>query len=185
MNKKVVIGLAGMPGAGKSVVREAARELGCSIVMMGDEIRLEAERRKLEPTPKNIGEVMLKLREEEGPKVVAKRCVPKIRETKKKVVLVDGVRSLHEVEEFKKHFPDFTLLAIRSSPRTRFQRLFKRKRSDDPKRWETFRKRDLRELNVGLGSVIAAADLILVNEGIRAEFKRKARKVLEGVIKRE
>ncbi|MEA2090592.1 MAG: AAA family ATPase [Thermoproteota archaeon] len=184
MNKKVVIGLAGMPGSGKSVVREAAGELGCSIVMMGDEIRLETKRRKLELTPENVGEVMLKLREEEGPGVVAKRCVPKIKGAKGKTVLVDGIRSLHEVEEFRKRFPNFTLLAVHTSPKTRFQRLFKRKRSDDPKRWETFQERDLRELNVGLGSVIASANFMIVNEGSRAELKRKAQKILESVIKR-
>lgn len=184
MNKKVVVGLAGMPGSGKSVVREVAVELGCGIVMMGDEIRLEAKRRKLELTPENVGEVMLKLREEEGAAVVAKRCIPKIKGTKERTMLVDGVRSLHEVREFRKCFPDFILLAVHSSPKTRFQRLFRRKRSDDPKRVETFRKRDLRELRVGLGSVIASADFMIVNEGSRAELKRKTRKILESVIKK-
>ena len=38
---KIVIGLAGMPGSGKSLVVETAHELGYAIVVMGDVIREE------------------------------------------------------------------------------------------------------------------------------------------------
>jgi len=149
---------------------------------MGDVIRDEAKRRKLEPTPENIGYVMLKLREEEGPTVVAERCIPKIKDAKDNVVVVDGIRSLHEVEEFKRHFPKFILIAIHASPETRFMRLFERGRSDDPRTREIFIERDLRELNVGLGNAIATADHLIVNEGTKAQLERKVRKVLETVM---
>ncbi|NIR87883.1 flagellar hook-basal body complex protein FliE [Candidatus Bathyarchaeota archaeon] len=178
----MVVGVAGMPGAGKATVKEIVQKMGYSVVVMGDEIREETKRRKLKPTPENIGMVMLKLREEEGPYVVAKRCIPKIEKAKGRVVIVDGIRSPHEVEEFKKHFPNFTLIAIHASPETRFKRLFQRKRSDDPKGWETFMERDLRELSVGLGNVIASADYLIVNEGTKAQLKRKIREFLERVI---
>jgi len=180
---KVVIGIAGMPGAGKATFDEIAKRKGYTVIVMGDEIRDETRRRGLDPTPENIGKVMLKLREDEGPAVVAKRCVPKIERVEGNVVLVDGIRSLHEVEEFKRHFPNFVLIAIHSSPETRFQRLFQRKRSDDPEGWEAFLKRDLRELNVGLGNAIAMADYLIVNEGTREEFKMKIQEVLEAVLR--
>ncbi|UCH32848.1 MAG: AAA family ATPase, partial [Candidatus Bathyarchaeota archaeon] len=41
MSNKLVIGVAGMPGAGKSTVVEVARKMGFGIVVMGDEIRKE------------------------------------------------------------------------------------------------------------------------------------------------
>ena len=182
MAEKVVIGVAGMPGAGKATVRHMVREMGYPVVVMGDIVREEAERRKMEPTPENLGLIMLKIREEEGPAVVAKRCLPKIKKAKEKVVVIDGVRSLNEVEEFKRHFPNFTLIAIQASPETRFQRLFKRRRSDDPRTWKTFIERDTRELSVGLGDVIATAGHIIVNEGTKDQLKRNVRKVLEDVI---
>lgn len=182
MEKKIVIGVAGMPGAGKATVRKMVQEMGYPVVVMGDVIREEAERRKMEPTPENLGLIMLKIREEEGPAVVAKRCLPKIKKAKEKVVVIDGIRSLEEVEEFKRHFPNFTLIVIQASPETRFQRLFKRRRSDDPKTWKTFVERDARELSVGLGGVIATADHIIVNEGTKEQLKRNVRKVLEDVI---
>ncbi len=185
MKGKIVIGVTGMPGAGKATVKEIVGRLDYPVVVMGDVIREEARQRGLEPTPENIGTVMLRLREEEGPAVVAKRCVAKIEEAKGGVVIVDGIRSLHEVEEFKGHFPRFLLIAIHASPETRFKRLFLRKRSDDPKGWQTFIERDLRELGVGLGSAIATADHMVVNEGTRAQLKRKIRETLERAIKGE
>jgi len=182
MKDKVVIGVAGMPGAGKATVREMVQAMGYPVVVMGDVIREETERRKLEPTPENIGYVMLKLREEEGPAVVAKRCIPKIKDAKDDVVVVDGIRSLHEVEEFRRHFPKFILIALYASPETRFRRLFERGRSDDPRTREIFTERDSRELSVGLGNAIATADYLIVNEGTKAQLENKVRKVLETVI---
>jgi dephospho-CoA kinase len=184
MKEKIVVGVAGMPGSGKAAVKEFAQEKGYSMVVMGDEIREEAKRRKLKPTPKNLGQLMLKLREEEDQAVVARRCVPKIESAEEKVVVVDGIRSLQEVNEFKKRFPNFFLIAIYASPETRFQRLFQRKRSDDPKSWEAFMGRDFRELSVGLGDVIATADYMLVNEGTRVQLKRKVLKVLGSVVEK-
>jgi len=184
MKERIVVGVAGMPGAGKGTVREIVQEMSYPVVVMGDEIREEAKRRKLKLTPENLGMVMLKLREEEGLAAVAKRCIPKMEKAKEKVVVVEGIRSLHEVDEFKKHFPNFTLIAIHASPETRFRRLFQRNRSDDPKGWETFMERDLRELGVGIGAAIATADHMIVNEGSKVQLKRKTREVLKEVLRR-
>ncbi len=179
--KKVVVGVTGMPGAGKATVRKMVEKLGYPVVVMGDVIRDEAKRRNLKPTPENIGFVMLRLREEEGPYAVAKRCVPKIKAAKN-IVFIDGIRSLDEVEEFKRHFANFRVIAIHSSPETRFKRLFQRGRSDDPKNRKTFLERDSRELSVGLGGVIATADHMIINEGTRKELEQKVRRTLEEVI---
>ena len=184
MKERIVVGVLGMPGAGKGTVRKIFQKMGYPVVVMGDEIREEAKRRKLKPTPENLGMVMLKLREEEGLATVAKRCITKMEKAKEKIVIVEGIRSLHEVDEFKKHFPNFTLIAIHASPETRFRRLFQRKRSDDPKGWETFMERDSRELSVGIGAAIATADHMIVNEGTKAQLKRKIREVLKEVLKK-
>ncbi|MCK4474706.1 AAA family ATPase, partial [Candidatus Bathyarchaeota archaeon] len=78
MRSKLVIGLAGMPGAGKSVVVNVARERGYGVAVMGDEVREEAKRRRLKPTRENLGKIMLQLRQDEGGPAIAKRCIPKI-----------------------------------------------------------------------------------------------------------
>jgi len=184
MKERIVVGIVGMPGAGKGTVRETLQKMGYPVVVMGDEIREEAKRRKLKPTPENLGKVMLRLREKEGPAAVAKRCIPKMEKAKGEVVVVEGIRSLHEVDEFKKHFPNFTLIAIHTSPETRFRRLFQRKRSDDPKGWETFMERDSRELSVGIGAAIATANHMIVNEETKSQLKRKTLDVLKEVLEK-
>ena len=180
MKERTIIGLTGMPGSGKATASELLRKMGCATVVMGDVIREETGRRTLDLTPENMGKVMLKLRAEEGPEVVAKRCIPKIETAKENVVIIDGVRSLDEVNEFRRHFQSFKLIAIHASPDTRFRRLFRRGRSDDPKNWKTFMERDLRELCIGLGSVIAMADHMVVNEGTSAGLRRSTSHILEG-----
>ena len=184
MKEKFLIGVTGMQGSGKATVKQVAEAMGYSTVVMGDEVREEAKRRNLEPTPENLGTIMLKLREEEGLAAIAKRCILKIEKAKSSIVIVDGVRSLSEVEEFKKHFKEFTLIAVHASPKTRFQRLFHRERTDAPRSWQTFIERDLRELSVGLGVAIATADYMIVNEGTKEQMRQKARRVLEDATRR-
>jgi dephospho-CoA kinase len=178
LTEKTVICVAGMPGAGKDIVREVFRELGLPIVIMGDEVRAEAERRGLPPTPENLGKIMLQLRTEEGPKVLARRCLPKIKAINSQIVVIDGIRSLDEMAEFRNEFPDLRIFSVHASPKTRYERLVKRGRSDDPKDWKTFTERDKRELSVGLGNVIATADVMVINEGTLEAFKQELLQLL-------
>ena len=174
---KIVVGLAGMPGSGKSLVVETARLEGYGVVVMGDVIREETENRSLELNPQNIGKVMLELRKNSGASVVADKCIPKIERKRRGKVIVDGIRSLSEVDAFRKHFPKFSLVAVHSSSEARFNRLYRRRRSDDPDGWELFHERDMRELSVGLGNAIAMAEYIIVNEHDRKAAKAKAKRV--------
>jgi dephospho-CoA kinase len=175
---KLVIGLAGMPGSGKSLVVGTARELGYDVVAMGDVVRKETLNRGLELTPQNVGKVMLQLREEGGNYVIATKCIPKIEEQTSSKVLVDGLRSLHEADIFREHFVKFSLIAVHASPETRFSRLSNRRRSDDPVEWKVFNERDMRELGVGVGSVIAMAQQIIVNDNSFEHVKAKVKESL-------
>jgi dephospho-CoA kinase len=177
-SQKFAIGLAGMAGAGKSIVVKVAKENGYGILTMGDVVREEAEKRQLEPNPENLGKIMLDLRQKEGNSVIAKRCKAKIAVAKETKILVDGIRSLDEVEEFSKHFLKFNLMAVHASPETRFKRLYRRRRSDDPECWKTFHERDMRELSVGLGNAIVMAEYIIVNEVDFETAKARARETL-------
>lgn len=168
-----------MPGSGKGIFQRILQRLGYPVVIMGDEIREEAKRKNVNPTPENLGKIMIHLRQLEGSAVIAKRCIPKLKKKTEKIIGIDGIRSLSEIKEFKKHFSQFITIAIHASPQTRYERLSKRKRSDDPKNWKTFVQRDQRELNVGMGDVIATADYMIVNEGSLLQLKRKIHNVLK------
>jgi dephospho-CoA kinase len=182
--QKLIVAVAGMPGSGKSLVADVARQSGYDVLVMGDEVREEANRRKILKNPENIGKLMLELRRLEGEATIAKRCIPKIEKASKAKIIVDGIRSLGEIEEFKNHFGKVTLVAVYSSPQTRFRRLYNRDRSDDPKSWAIFHERDLRELDVGLGNAIAMAEYVIVNEDTLGTAKDKAREILREVERR-
>jgi len=182
---KVIVGITGMPGAGKGVFRRTIQRLGYPFVIMGDEVREEVKRRELKPTPENLAETMLNLRKIEGSAAIAKRCILKLKNQPRQVVFIDGIRSLNEVEEFKKHFPMFILITIHASPKTRYQRLVRRRRSDDPTDWDTFMERDLRELGIGMGDVISVADYMIVNEGTIRQLKQKTLQFIKKVLEDE
>ena len=171
----MIICITGMPGSGKSIVAEQAAKTGYRVIAMGEVVREAARSRGIEESPKSLGALMLCLRREEGKDVVAKRCLS--RAQKGGPSLIEGVRSLDELHFFQKNAPVF-LIAVHASPASRYQRLLRRGRPDDPKDYETFRKRDSRELRVGIGSVIALADTMLVNEGPVGNLRRSAMKLL-------
>ncbi len=180
MAKPRLVVVVGMPGSGKGIFSEVARELGVPVYVMGDIVREETIKRGLEPTPSNLNYVARRLREEYGQSVVAERVGEKILGDKKEFVVVDGSRSLYELEVFKK-IGEVVVVAIHASPHTRYNRLRRRGRPGDPRNWEEFRERDRVELSFGIGSLISLADYVVVNEGSIEEFREKAKKLLEGL----
>jgi Dephospho-CoA kinase len=87
-----------------------------------------------------------------------------LRHIKTKKVVIDGVRSLEEVETLEEAFGDVVLIYVVASRRTRYKRLASRGRGDDPTTYSQFLMRDVRELRFGLADLLARADYILVNE---------------------
>lgn len=180
-----VIGVTGLPGSGKSIVARVAKTMEINVIRMGDVIRDEAVKRNAE-----IGETAVKLREEYGKYVVAERCVELIKERLNEETaanelkfIIEGLRSPYEVKIFEKNFKTFKVIAIHSSPKTRFMRLKRRKRSDDSSNVLEFKKRDDRELKFGIGNVIATSDYMIVNEGPVWKFKNSIRSILKNEIK--
>jgi dephospho-CoA kinase len=175
-----IIAVVGMPGSGKAIVSRVASSRGIPVLVCGDVVREETKRRGLAPTPENTGKVMLAIRQEEGPAVVAKRLIPKIASSHAPLVVVEGVRSMAEVEALKGNYM-VVVVAVHASPKTRYERLAARGRSDDPKSWEEFTDRDARELGVGIGDVIALAQETLINEASFEEMSATSEAVLSRV----
>jgi len=139
---------------------------------MGDDVRMEAERRKLVPTDENLGVVMLQLRQNGGPAAIAHLCKQRIeKEAKSSFILIDGVRNVNEFLEFKK-LGNAVLVTIHASPERRYKFLQARSRTDSPNSFQAFESRDRRELSVGIGESIALADEVVVNKGSVEDLKR-------------
>ncbi len=170
-----------MPGSGKSEAMAVARELGYPVVRMGDLIWEEVERQGLPRAAEHVGRVASALRESEGPDVWALRTVERIREVAgdADIVMVDGVRSNHEVDVFRRELgTDFRLVAIHTDQHERFHRLTARARDDDPADDDAHAQRDDREMGWGIARTIALADEMLVNDGTLEEFRAETRELL-------
>jgi dephospho-CoA kinase len=161
-----LIGITGMPGSGKSAIIEVSKKYNIPVVSMGDVVRHETIKRGLELNPDNVGNTAVELRKKYGNEAVAVPCLQYIEEHygDNNVVIIEGIRSMYEVNYFRKYYP-LKIIAIHSSPKTRFKRLKSRNREDDTSEWEKFVERDLRELKFSIGSVIALSDYMVINEG--------------------
>jgi dephospho-CoA kinase len=173
MSKRLIVCLTGMPGAGKSSVACFLKEKGFTVVTMGDVIREEAKRQGLEPTDVNLGQMMLKLRQDLGPGAVGQIVLQKLardgnNNNSSNVVVVDGIRSVAEVEVLKK-VGHVRLLAIHASQDTRFKHLRERGRADAPSDSDEFSGRDKRELSVGVSEAIALANEMISNNDLTLE----------------
>ena len=159
----IIVCITGMPGAGKSTAAQGLVAKGWKLTVMGDVIREETKRRGLEPDEKNTGEVMKMLRKQHGEAAVAELCMKTMAEAGSDLVVVDGVRSMAEMETFRKTAKAL-LIAVHASPERRYALLKERRRKDDPLSYETFLKRDERELEIGIGRAIALADEVVSNQ---------------------
>lgn len=176
-----VLSICGLPGSGKTTAIKAIENLGI-VVSMGDIVRNEAKKRNMEPSGNNIGKIAKKLREEGGPAIIAEKCVELIKMENEEVIIVDGVRSLSEVNVFRK-FWKFPIIAVISHEEKRLKRLFERSRSDDPKSLEELKVRDKREIEFGLDKVLENADYIIQNNSSIKDLKKKTRKLVVSIIK--
>lgn len=164
-----VMGISGLPGSGKGIVSDIATEKGAIIVSMGDIVREEAKKRG-----EGSKETAKNLRKEFGEYIISELTIEKIKKLQdegvEKTIIVEGIRSLHEVDMFKENFENFMILSIFANTNIRFERLKKRMREDDSQDFNEFKKRDMSELGFGIGSVISLSDRLIINESDMESF---------------
>ena len=162
---KLIVCLTGMPGSGKSTIVSALKSKGIETLNLGDGVRAEAKRHNLEPSGENLGKIMLQLREKNGPGAIANLLTDQIQNSKSNIIIVDGVRSIAEIEVLK-NVGSVKLLSIEATAETRFKFLKARGRSDDPETKEKFAERDNREISVGIDKSISIADETISNNDL-------------------
>jgi len=166
----LIVALTGMPGAGKTTVANFLAQKGIPLLIMGDVVREAAQNDGLEPTSDNLSKLMLRLREKNGPEAIAYLVADKIESMKHEkkefgVVIVDGIRSMAEIQVLKR-VGNVKLLAIHGSTSTRYSHIRERARSDVPSNIGEFDKRDKVEMRVGISDAIALADETISNNDI-------------------
>jgi dephospho-CoA kinase len=177
----VVVVVVGMPGSGKDTLLRAAKSLGFGHTSMGDVVRRYAMKLNIGESDEAIGGFANSEREKHGPAVWAARTLQNLPPGN---VIIDGSRSLREIEYFKSRMgADLKVIAVRAPSELRLRRLQARQRADAPGTLEDFTRREERELAWGLGKALESADIALDNEGTIDEFSTECmatlRKLLE------
>lgn len=170
--------IAGMPGAGKEELLNVARTLDIPFLRMGDIVREFHQSSGAAERGLSVGQVANSERELHGKDIWAKRAIERMSGN---VFLVDGCRSLDEVESYRKLSDDVHIIAVHASPSDRYERLVKRARDDAPCDIEEFNARDRREMGWGLGNLIALSDMMILNNSDLESFHDEARRILKGL----
>ena len=176
----MIIGLTGMPGAGKSEVAKILEKKGFKALEMGDVIRAEMARRKIPITNKNMRAFAIAFTHNRRT-IVAQHMLRDIKKMKGKDFVISGVKRKEEVEYFKKNTPKrigFVVVAITAPEKMRYERIKARGRPDDPKTLSDFRFREKKELSMGLGVVVRNADYFILNTSTRRELGKNVDRLL-------
>lgn len=171
--------IAGMPGAGKEEFLNVAVDRDIPFIRMGDLVRELYPQRGSEDADLNLGQFANIERERYGYNIWAKRALERMNG---EVYLVDGCRSLDEVDAYRGLTDDVNIVAIHTSPSIRYDRLVMRGRDDAPKNVDEFRARDNREIGWGLADTIVLSDKLIVNEGTLDEFRASVNELLDRML---
>jgi dephospho-CoA kinase len=174
-----VVSIVGMTGAGKSEVSRVFEENGFIRIRFGDVTDEEMRKRGLEPNEENERLARELLRQEHGLAAYAKLNLPRIEQAlKSSAVVIDGLYSWEEYTYLKARYgEDLYLVAVWSSPRTRYARLTTR--SSRRLTLEEAISRDKAEIeNIAKGGPIAMADFTIINESSLQNLKRETKRVI-------
>jgi len=168
-----------MTGAGKSEVSRVFEENGFIRIRFGDVTDEEMRKRGLEPSEENERYVRELLRQEHGLAAYAKLNLPRIEKAlKSSDVVIDGLYSWEEYTYLKARYgEELYLVAVWSSPRTRYGRLTSR--SSRRLTLEEAVSRDRAEIeNIAKGGPIAMADFTIINESSLEHLRREAERIV-------
>jgi dephospho-CoA kinase len=178
-----IIAFVGMPCSGKTEAVQIAKEIDIPVIRMGDMVWDEVKKRGIPLDEKNVGAVADQMRKDQGMDIWAKRTLDKISPIENRnCIVIDGIRNIEEIDTFKKKLgKDFIIIAVTASDKIRQKRFLNRGRVDDSLDIQDIKDRDKRELNWGLGTVIASADIIVSNEDGIEEFREEIKKILDKI----
>ena len=184
-DKILILAVTGLPSSGKGTFTQISEAYNFKKIVMGDVIRNECAKRNLPVNRESSNKVMVDLRTERGSDAIAQMTLEWIQsaiEEGERKIIIDGVRSLHEIEFFHNYFPKLKIIGIHANPETRLDRALTRKRKDDAYSAQAFYDRDEIELNLGIGNVIARSDILVDTSDDLEVTNNKMKSILEELI---
>lgn len=175
-----VYGVTGMPLSGKTTVAEFMEDEGFALLDMGDVVRIEMEKRGV--GTEDTGNWVNDMREVHGMDAIAQLSLPYLQEMIEddRDIVITGMRGWSEKQRFEKETGlEIDIVAVWSSRETRKVRRKERKREEDIK-GDEFHERDLREVENGVGKLMALSDYMIRNEDItEQELEQRVKNLIE------
>lgn len=173
----MILGITGKSCAGKDTAAALLQARGFIQRGLSDILREEAKARKLPVTREQLISLGNELRKEHGPGYLARRVQKNLPEGN---VVITGIRNMAEIEELKK-LDGFRLIGVDAPLALRYEREVHRGR--EPMGLDTFKELEQRELDgkpheEHVEACLAAADVVIQNDGSVAAFEEKLTKLL-------
>lgn len=140
MNKKIIIGLVGEMAGGKGTVSDYLKEkYNASSYTFSQMLRDILNRLYLEISRENLIKLSEILRKDFGQNLMAKTMARDVKNDSNKIIIVDGVRRMEDVEFLEKN-DNFILVSVKTDLKIRYERLLKRSQNkgDNKKTYKEF-----------------------------------------------
>lgn len=177
----MIIGLSGVPAAGKDTVAEyLERNKNFTHISLSAILREIVISRNLELNLHNLTEVGNSLIGEFGEGYLVKEALKRIDQNENAVI--SSIRQPGEITQLQKQ-NDFIMVFVDADPKIRFERLKLRGRAGDSETFEDFINIEKKQLDgksgaMNLGKCKEMSDIVIENNGSIAEFSQKIENII-------
>ncbi|MFC1626618.1 AAA family ATPase [Patescibacteria group bacterium] len=173
----LIVGLVGLPGAGKSTAATFLEKQRFYHITLSDLIKQEARKAGINKyTREMLQNYGNKMRETYGPQILAQLALKKAMDENKRKVVIDGIRNLYEVA-FLGVEHKFSLIGITAPSKTRYERVRKRKGKVWTGTYDNFLLQEKREGSLGSKAIglrvkdcLKKSDITVKNSKTEREF---------------
>ncbi|MEN3013186.1 MAG: AAA family ATPase [Endomicrobiia bacterium] len=139
MTNKIIIGITGPNASGKSEVIKYLVKKKFYSASLSDILRKKAKEYNLGSDRETLIKLGNDLRKKYGCGILAKWLIKDLDKVFKNKIVIDSIRNVSEIKEFKKKFKDnFYLIYITAPKKRRFKFMQLRKRQGDPVSYKEF-----------------------------------------------
>jgi dephospho-CoA kinase len=159
-----IIGITGFSAVGKSIIVDYLKtKYGFPVIRTGDLVRQYLTERNIPISARAYITLSNQFRQnKKSLGELAKERLMELKDSGVEYVTIDALRGKYDLEFYRQFAKDIVTIGIFSSPKIRFERMFKRAREGDYNNFDNFRKADDWQFNFGVGKLFAFADYMIV-----------------------
>lgn len=182
---KLVIGIAGEIGSGKTTVGEYIKKKynGTALKFSGP-LRDILNRLGLEETRVNMQSLSTVLRETFGQQLLSSVLLSDVKKSDSKIIFIDGIRRFEDVASFK-DLPEFLLIFIDTPTKIRFERITERRENPDDtaKTFSEFKKDAKAETELMIHELKDVAQQVIENSGPKSDLYSHVDTIIDNFFK--